>query len=63
MAYARIITRKNGTIIRNVNLVEQPVQEVDRVALLLDSIIANEQHILRVEVDYEGCVEGIEYEH
>lgn len=58
MAFARIVTKKKGTTIRTVrfNALEVTTTvDVDRVASTLDSIICEEQDILKVEVDYTGC--------
>ena len=56
MPYARIVTRKRGTVIRNVKLGDlATIQDVDQLAALLDSIIAPDSDILKVEVDYTGC--------
>ena len=55
MAYARIVTKKNGTVIRNVKLDGHSTHAVDSAATALSSIIWDERKILAVEVDYEGC--------
>ena len=56
MAYARIVTKGRGTIIRNVTMKEDTsTWAVDQIAKLLDSIIAPDADILKVEVDYTGC--------
>ena len=58
MAYARIITRKNKTIIRTINFpvtLGVTTAEVDGIAATLDSIICEDKDILAVEVDYTGC--------
>ncbi len=58
MAYARIVTRERGTIIRTVKLGElATIQAVNQLAALLDSIIAPDNDILKVEVDYTGCTD------
>jgi hypothetical protein len=56
MAYARIVTIGNGTVIKKVRLeAGQSTDAVDSIAAVLSSIIVEEQHILKVEVDYTGC--------
>jgi len=58
MAFARIVTIKNGTVIKNVNMTGHSINAVDNAAVALDSIICEERKYLRVEVDYEGCEES-----
>ena len=55
MAYARIVTVKNGTVVKNVKLNGCSTYTVDQAATALDSIICEDKDILKVEVDYEGC--------
>ena len=58
MAYARIVTKPRGNVIRSVNFkVSEGVTtaEVDGIASTLESIICEENDILTVEVDYTGC--------
>ena len=58
MAYARIVTKKRGTVIRQVRFPTKTyISEVDQIAKVLDSLIAPEADILKVEVDYTGCVD------
>lgn len=55
MAFARIVTNGKGTVIKNVNMTGHSTNAVDKAAVALSSIIIDEQHILHIEVDYEGC--------
>lgn len=56
MPFASIVTRGNGTVIRKVKLEEgQTTHAVNQIACTLESIICEELHILKVEVDYTGC--------
>lgn len=56
MPSASIITRGNGTVIRNVKLDEgQTTHAVNQIACTLESIICEELHILKIVVDYTGC--------
>ena len=55
MAYARIVTNKGGTVVKNVKMTGHSTGAVDKAAVALSSIISEEGHILHVEVDYEGC--------
>ena len=59
MAYARIVTRVRGTVIRCAKwqIGTFSIATVDRIANTLDSIIAPDADILKVEVDYTGCVD------
>ena len=61
MAYARIVTIGKGTVIKTV-LYKTPAPttgEVDRAATALESIIMREGHILKVEVNYDGCDDSL----
>ena len=58
MAYARIVTVKKGTVIKNVKLDGVSVDAVDSAATALESIICEERDILRVEVDYNECYDS-----
>ncbi len=55
MAYARIVTNKKGTVVRNLVIKDSSCACVDQAAATLASIICEERDILHVEVDYEGC--------
>lgn len=55
MAYARIVTNKNGTIVRNVKMDGSTIAAVDAAATALESVIWDERKILHVEVDYALC--------
>ncbi len=55
MAYARIITIGNRTVIRSMKMDGKTTDEVNQIACTLESLICEELHILKVEVDYEGC--------
>ena len=55
MAYARIVTIRNGTVIRNVKMDGHTTNAVNKAATALDSIICEERELLKVEVDYDGC--------
>lgn len=56
MPFASIVTRGNGTVIRKVKLEEgQTTHAVNQIACTLESIICEELHILKIEVDYTGC--------
>ena len=56
MPFARIVTVKNGTVIRTVKLADgQTTYAVNQIACTLESIICEELDILKVEVDYLGC--------
>ncbi len=55
MAFARIVTRGRGTIIRNIQMNGKPTHDVNQVATVLESLICEELDILKVEVDYTDC--------
>ena len=56
MSYARIVTTKNGTVIREVTITEgKSTWAVDQIATILSSIIENDRDALTIEVDYTGC--------
>lgn len=58
MAFARIVTKVRGNVIRAVNFKVSAgvtTAEVDGIASTLDSIICEDKDILKVEVDYTGC--------
>lgn len=64
MASVQIVTNKGGTIIRNLNMTGHSTRAVDQTATAMASIINEEQDILHIVVDYEGCddsktIEGI----
>ena len=56
MAYASLVTNGKGTTVRKVKFKEgSTTDEVDQVAVTLESLICEERDILHVETDYEGC--------
>lgn len=56
MAFASIVTIKKGTVIRKIKIDNgRMTQEVDKIAIILSSIIEAERDILKIEVGYEGC--------
>ncbi len=55
MAYARIVTVKKGTVVRNIKMDGHSTDAVDKASTALESIICEDNDILRVEVDYTGC--------
>lgn len=55
MASVKIVTKANGTVLRNVKMGNSSTEKVDQVASTLDSIICEDKDVLKVVVDYEGC--------
>jgi hypothetical protein len=55
MAYVRIVTNKNGTVLRNIKMAGHSTSAVDQAAVALESIICEERGIVHIEVDYEDC--------
>ncbi len=56
MPSVKIVTNKNGTIVRNLILPTGTcTYTVDQGATALESIICEDKDILHIEVDYEGC--------
>lgn len=55
MAYARIVTKGRGTIIRNMWMNGKSAHDVNQIATVLESLICEELDILKVEVDYTNC--------
>ena len=52
MAYVRIVTNVNGTVVRNLNMTGHSTKAVDQAAVALETLICEEKRILHIEVDY-----------
>ncbi len=62
MAYARIVVKKTGTVLRTMKMDGWSTGTVDSIATTLESIISEDLDILEVQVDYEDCNDSLTIE-
>ncbi len=55
MASVKIVTNRQGTVIRNMDMKSCSIACVDKVVNTLESLICAERDILHIVVDYTGC--------